>query len=89
MSGRPRSKRGSMSTEHSPYSRTRRWPRATETMGGKTVAAKLWARARQRWPLSEGGRRGRPMVQTRRLTLGAHAVSLLSPNYPNQLKVGN
>jgi hypothetical protein len=33
-------------------------------------------------PLSEGGR---PVVRTGRLTLRAHAVSLLSLNYPNRL----
>jgi hypothetical protein len=30
---------------------------AVGTVGGETAAAKLWKRARQRPPLSEGGRR--------------------------------
>jgi hypothetical protein len=29
-----------------------------ETVGGETTVARLWAWARQRWPLSESGRRG-------------------------------
>jgi hypothetical protein len=32
---------------------------------------------------------GRPVVWTGRLTLGAHTVSLLSPNYPNRLNLKN
>jgi hypothetical protein len=38
---------------------------------------------RQR-PLSKGGR---PMVRTGRLTLWAHAISLLSLNYSNRLNI--
>jgi hypothetical protein len=53
VSARRRSKRGSSSVGRSPYSRTRRWPRAVEPLGGEVVGVGKW-----RWPLFEGGWHG-------------------------------
>jgi hypothetical protein len=49
------------------------------TVGGEVVGVGKWW-----WLMSEGGR---PVVRTGRLTLGAHEVSLLSPNYLNRLNI--
>jgi hypothetical protein len=46
--------------------------------GREMVAVKPWERARQRRPLSEGGRRGLGAVRAVRLTLRAHAVLYFS-----------
>jgi hypothetical protein len=53
VSARRRSKRGSSSVGRSPYSRTRRWPRAVEPLGGEVMGV-----GKRRWPLFEGGWHG-------------------------------
>jgi hypothetical protein len=83
VSARWRSKRGSSSVGRSPYSRTRRWPRAAEPLGGEVVGAgKRW------WPLFEGGQHGLTQLahglDRETDTRGSHGFFIIL-EFPNRL----
>jgi hypothetical protein len=68
-----------------------RWRGGGGNGGRETAAVKPGARARRRWPLSEGGRHGLGVVRAVRLTIRAHAVLYFPPiiQTGSKLKIKN